>query len=94
MLLSLRPLRLDHVAETALGDEVVLYDADRCQAFTLNPAATAVWARCDGIRSVADLVAELHEASGAPADQIERDVVALLERLRDQRLITVEAEPA
>ncbi|MFD1331993.1 pyrroloquinoline quinone biosynthesis peptide chaperone PqqD [Methylopila musalis] len=52
-----------------------------------NPIAVAVLERCDGVRSVAEIVADLATAYAAPADRIEADVKAMLADLADKRVL-------
>jgi hypothetical protein len=82
-----RPARVGHVAETSIAEEVVLFDVTSYQAFTLNPPAVAVWTRCDGTRTVAEIVAELKDVFHTEPDELERDVVAVVERFHSQNLI-------
>lgn len=41
-----------------LNREVLIYDPRSRRAFCLNPTAALVWERCDGTRTVAEIVAE------------------------------------
>ena len=54
----------------------------------LNETAAAILALCDGQRSVAQIAAELGARYSRPADQ---DVLQLLNRLLQKRLVEVEA---
>lgn len=85
--LSARPKPADGVLETSVGDEIVLYDGQCQQAYTLNPPAAAVWAHCDGERRLADIVAALDDVVDAPREVLERDVVAIVQRLQQQQLL-------
>ena len=91
--MSVRPARAHGVSETSVGDDVVLFDAQTLQSFALNPTAAAVWARCDGVRTVEAIVADLADSYAAPPAQIERDVVAVLERLREQGVLSLHRGP-
>ncbi|GLK75345.1 coenzyme PQQ synthesis protein D [Methylopila jiangsuensis] len=52
-----------------------------------NPIAVAVLERCDGVRSVAQIVDDLATAYAAPAEQIEADVKVMLADLADKRVL-------
>ncbi len=73
-----------------LEGEVLVYDLERHRAVCLNPAAAAVWRRCDGLTDVAGLGRALGEETGGGAGE---EVVWLaLEQLARDRLI--EGRPA
>jgi len=55
---------------------------------SLNAVAAAIWELCDGSTSVSEIVeAATTLFSGSP-EEIERDIVAALDDLQGQRLIT------
>ena len=50
------PARLQQgISVQRVGDEVLLYDEERHQAFCLNPTSARVWELCDGEHSIDDL---------------------------------------
>jgi hypothetical protein len=59
--------RKDDILTEQLFDETLVYDLRIHKAHRLNRAAGAIWARCDGHTSVADMAAAL-PALGLPAD--------------------------
>lgn len=66
---TMAPLaRQNGIAASTVGDEVVLYDAERQHYHSLNATATAIWGACDGRRDAARIARDL----GLP-----RDVVVL-----------------
>jgi len=44
----------------------------------LNASAARIVALCDGVRTVTDIVSAIAEASGAPPETVEADVLAFL----------------
>ena len=52
-----------------------------------NPIAVAVLGKCDGIRTLRDIVDELAQAYKADRATIERDVTKLLADLADKRMV-------
>jgi len=63
-------------------DEMVVYYPGGAQAASFNDSARAIWALCDGTRTVDDICAELAlEANLSPA-QLHSDVQNALERFR------------
>jgi hypothetical protein len=70
-----------------VADEAAVYDRRNNKLHRLDPIATVVWSRLDGVTTTAALSKALAQEFGAPADQVTRDVVALLERLLDEGLV-------
>ena len=74
-------LRYDRFA----GNDILLYPE---RGLSLNPVGAAVVRLCDGGHTVAEIIAALVASfPGAPADEVERDVIAFLERLRERALL-------
>ncbi len=61
-----RPLaRLDHLVMTQVRDEVLVYDQATHHIHHLNPTSHAVWAACDGARTVPAIAQAVGAALGA-----------------------------
>jgi pyrroloquinoline quinone biosynthesis protein D len=73
--------RLQH--DDVRGRDVLLYPEG---LVALNPTGAEILALCDGVRSVADVVAALEQRYGAAA--VERDVTAFLDGLAAKGLVT------
>jgi len=73
--------RLQH--DDVRGRDVLLYPEG---LVALNPTGAEILALCDGVRSVADVVAALEQRYGAAA--VERDVTAFLDALAAKGLLT------
>ena len=54
----------------------------------LNPTGAEILVLCDGVRSVADVVAALERRYGATGGSVERDVTAFLDGLAAKGLVT------
>ncbi|MAC81407.1 MAG: pyrroloquinoline quinone biosynthesis peptide chaperone PqqD [Rhodobacteraceae bacterium] len=67
------------------GQEVLLGPE---RALMLDQTAVAILAAVDGARSLADIAGHLSATYNAPRDVIEPDVIAFLDGLADQMLIT------
>jgi hypothetical protein len=52
-----------------LDDEVLVYDRDRDKAHCLNRSAAAVWDRCDGRTTPAQIASMLQDEFGTPIDE-------------------------
>ena len=75
--------RLQH--DDVRGRDVLLYPEG---LVALNPTGAEILGLCDGVRSVADVVAALEQRYGAPAGGVERDVTAFLDGLAAKGLVT------
>lgn len=77
--------RTDQLVIQELPDEVLVYDLERHKAHCLNKASAAVWKRCDGRTTVAEMTRRLESELAAPVDD---DVVWLaLGQLRKFHLL-------
>ncbi len=54
----------------------------------LSPTGAEILVLCDGVRSVADVVAALERRYGATGGSVERDVTAFLDGLAAKGLVT------
>ena len=77
--------RRDGLVVTELLDEVLVYDLDRHRAHCLNPAAAAVFRRCDGHTSVREMARGFHK--GGPGSASEAAVWLALQRLDQAHLL-------
>ncbi len=68
---------------------VVVLDLDHLALppYVFEGSAAQVWARLDGVRSEAEVVADLVDAYDAPAELVTGDVRQFVDRLRDLGLI-------
>jgi len=72
-----RPVREPGIIVQDVGDETVLYSAERKAIHILNPTAKRIWELCDGEHTLADIVKALR-ASFFIAD--EHDVMGGIQR--------------
>jgi hypothetical protein len=81
-----RPRRLERsIHVQRVGEEVLLYDEQRHEAFCLNPTSAAVWDLATGRNTVADISRAASLALGTPVP--EPVVEFALAGLREQRLL-------
>jgi hypothetical protein len=86
------------LASVVLDDEMVVYDSTTRTLHHLNPTATLVWQRCDGVRTVDAIAASIaqtlaRDGAGGPAggpDEIHADVAALVDELSAAALLVHE----
>jgi hypothetical protein len=79
--------RGDHVIFTVLGEETVMMDVELGSYFVLDETAAFVWGLLDRPRTLAEVVAEIRDAYDVSEAECERDVLALLDRLRLKGLV-------
>src|SRR5438445_3489137 len=73
------------------GRDVLLYPEG---LVALNPTGAEILGLCDGVRSVADVVAALEQRYGAPGGGAERHVTAFLDRHAPKGLVTYGSQAA
>ena len=77
------------VAVATTNGETVLLDRRRGKYFVLNETGGVIWrlVRRSGGATVGEMVAAVEAEFDAPAERVRADAVALLERLRRDRLV-------
>lgn len=82
---TLRPRRRPDIRAEPVAGELVLYDAAGGRAAYLNATAAAIWALCDGERTVAEMIAYLSREIGG--DRVAPDVNETIDRFRAAKLL-------
>jgi hypothetical protein len=72
-----------------LGDEAAILNMKNTVYYGLNPVGARVWNLVQQSRSVREIRDTLLEEYDVEAEQCERDLLALLEKMREQGLIEV-----
>jgi len=88
-----RPVKSPGCHIRDLGDERVVYEPRSHEVVVLNPTAVFIFERCDGNRSVADLLADLMACYDAPEDVLRRDLLETIEELRARGLLSWSSRP-
>ena len=63
------------------------------QGFMVNQAIVDFWKSCDGQRKVTELVEIFAQQTGLQRNQVEKEVMQLLQQLRDGGLIAIAGQP-
>jgi len=63
------------------------------QSFMVNQAIVDFWKSCNGQRKVTELVEVFAQQTGLQRSQVEKEVMQLLQQLRDGGLIAIEGQP-
>ncbi len=70
-----------------LDGEAVVYDERSGELHHLNPTATLIFGFLDGTVTIRDLAADVSDAFGVPADEVESQIRALVRRFRKLGLL-------
>jgi hypothetical protein len=81
------PVAASWVATVELDGEAVLLDERNGTLHHLDPVATVVWARFDGVVTLDELARELSDGFGAEPARVRDDLLAFARQLRAQRLL-------
>ena len=84
------PKRAQETTYEVVDDQAVIVDAARAELVTLNPVATAVWERLDGVLDARGIAAEIERSQrfeGATLEVLHRDVAAFIEQLSQSGLV-------
>jgi PqqD family protein of HPr-rel-A system len=84
---AIKPRARADLAAAELDGEAVIYDERSGDLHHLNPTATIIFSMCDGTSTVREMSGEIAGAFGVPADEVERQVRALLKELREAGLL-------
>jgi len=76
-----------HVIWARHADAIVILDADRGQYYTLNEVAGRIWELLVAEEPLVEVLRALREEYDAPAEMLEADAAALLDRLLETALI-------
>lgn len=79
-----------HVLVQDSGGEAVLLDLAGERYFGLNKVGTRIWQLLEHTSSLDEVCRVLCSEFNAPPEQIQQDLRALIDQLRDAGLITVE----
>jgi hypothetical protein len=63
-----KSIDLDQLVVEDLGNELMIYDQRRNQAFCLNQKAAFVWRHCDGETTIAEIAIQMAQSLREPID--------------------------
>ena len=88
-----RPRVREDLTVVELDGEAVIYDEDTAELHRLNPTATVVLALCDGTSTMREMSADISEVFGAPVDQVEHQVRAIVRDFQKAQLLVPAGSP-
>ena len=77
----------DDVLTRTVGDELVLLDLARGVYYGLNPSGARIWELLVSGLSIRETAARIAEEHEVTAEDAERDVIRLVEELRNRELV-------
>jgi coenzyme PQQ biosynthesis protein PqqD len=80
---SPKPLRRPGYRLETIDDELLLFHPAKTQVLYCNQTASVIWQLCDGQRTIQEIVSLLSDAYPESAEEINRDVDAVLQSLRE-----------
>lgn len=83
-----RPRRRERVLVQRAADQCILLDVDSGNYYALDEVSGRIWELCDGDHSVAAMVEAIRGEYEAPAEDVEADVLAFLDEMAGERLVT------
>jgi Coenzyme PQQ synthesis protein D (PqqD) len=81
------PKRGEQVIAQKAANDLLLFNMNDGNYYSLNEIGSRIWELCDGNRSVSQLVEALAVEYDASSEVLENDVVELLESLQSGKLI-------
>jgi coenzyme PQQ biosynthesis protein PqqD len=81
------PKRGEQVIAQKASNDLLLFNIDDGNYYSLNEIGSRIWELCDGNHSVSQLVAALAAEYDATNEDLEKDVAELLETLQSGKLI-------
>lgn len=81
------PRRGEQVIAQKAANDLLLFNMNDGNYYSLNEIGSRIWELCDGSRSVAQLVEALAAEYDASSEVLENDIVELLESLQSGKLI-------
>ncbi len=87
-----RPRQREGTSAVELDDNLALYDDVGQLLILLNTSAASVWALCDGVTALDDMVRTLVDSHDDDAELIEVDVHQTVRKLADLGLVVEEAD--
>ncbi len=81
------PKRGEQVIAQKASNDLLLFNMNDGNYYSLNEIGSRIWELCDGNHSVSQLVAALATEYDASKEDLESDVTGLLESLQNGKLI-------
>jgi hypothetical protein len=77
----------DDIALVEIDGEAIIFDPAQSRLHHLNVTAAIIFQLCDGTGTTGELAADIAEVSGAPLDQVEREVGDVVARFGEMGIL-------
>lgn len=81
--------RKDRVLVQRAADQWILLNVESGQYYALDEVSGRVWDLCDGSREVSKVVEAICADFDAPAEMVREDVLAFLDEMAEEKLVSV-----
>lgn len=81
------PVVCPHASSVEVEDKTFVYDERLHTMMVLNPTAAAIWAGCDGRRTIDRLAEDLSATFGEDLDRVQTELLATVLKLADLGLV-------
>jgi hypothetical protein len=85
--LGSRPKRAEQVIAQKASNDVLLFNIEDGNYYSLNEIGGKIWELCDGSHSVAQVVALIASEYETSTEEVQKDITDLLESLKNGKLI-------
>lgn len=85
--LETRLVRSEQLTGSQVDNELVMIDLDSGEYYGLNAIASDIWQRLAEPVRVADLCADLLQCYDVEAERCEQEVLALLRKMQEKRML-------
>ena len=83
-----KPLHKNDLTLKDLGDEFLIYSAERKEIHVVNPTGRMIWDMCDGMHSISDMENELRTHFSVPAERdLAADILTTIGTFREKGLL-------
>ena len=75
-------------------EEMVLYDSDKEEGYSLNESARNIWDLCNGQRTIQDICEVIADQFSIDSDLLHEDVLTAVQQLAAMNLLVMHEEAA
>jgi hypothetical protein len=80
------PRRAPNVLNQRADDEIILFNLEHGNYYSLTEVGIRIWDLCDGSRQVSEIAAVISNEYDVPIDEARTDVLELLAELAEEKL--------
>jgi hypothetical protein len=84
------PVKMKEIVFQSMPPDTILLNLDNGYYYSTNRVGAAVWDRCDGNTTIAEMMADISERSGEPAQRVEADILHFVSDMMKEGLVKLE----